>query len=71
MDMEIAPTKQIRRRTYTVAEAALLIGVSRSTAYELVARGELRAIRLGRRWVVPVSTVAEIVGDEIQAPEIS
>jgi len=69
--METATTNQIRRRTYTVAEAALLIGVSRSTAYELVARGELRAIRLGRRWVVPVSTVAEIVGDEIQAPEIS
>jgi excisionase family DNA binding protein len=63
--METAPTKQIGRRTYTVAEAALLIGVSRSTAYELVARGELRAIRLGRRWVVPVSTVAEIVGDDI------
>lgn len=69
--METAPTIEIRRRTYTVAEAALLIGVSRSTAYELVARGELRAIRLGRRWVVPVSTVAEIVGDEIHPPEIS
>ncbi len=66
--METAPTREIRRRTYTVAEAALLIGVSRSTAYELVARGDLRAIRLGRRWAVPVSTVAEIVGDDIDTP---
>ncbi len=32
----------------TVPEAARLLRISRSLAYELVARGELPAIRLGR-----------------------
>jgi excisionase family DNA binding protein len=59
-------TQKYQRRTYTVTEAADLIGISRSTAYDLVSKGELRAIRLGRRWVVPVSTVVSIVGPELE-----
>jgi excisionase family DNA binding protein len=37
------------RLVLTVGEAGELLGISRSFAYELVARGELPAIRLGRR----------------------
>jgi excisionase family DNA binding protein len=37
----------------TVEDAAMLLGISRGLAYELVRRGELPAIRLGRRLVVP------------------
>lgn len=37
----------------SVAEAAELLGISRSLAYDLVARGELPSVRLGRRIVVP------------------
>ena len=37
----------------TVPETAVLLGVSRAFAYELVARKELPALRLGRRLVVP------------------
>jgi excisionase family DNA binding protein len=33
--------------------AASLLGISRALAYELVARGELPSIRLGRRLLVP------------------
>ncbi|MFV0318520.1 MAG: helix-turn-helix domain-containing protein [Microthrixaceae bacterium] len=52
------------RSTVTVEEAAVILGIARSTAYECVHRGELRAIRLGRRLVVPRSVVAEILGSE-------
>lgn len=41
------------RLTLTVEEAARLLGISRALAYELVARGEVPSIRLGRRIVVP------------------
>ncbi|MGI8683849.1 MAG: helix-turn-helix domain-containing protein [Acidimicrobiales bacterium] len=41
------------RLTLTVEEAAQLLGISRALGYELVARGELPSIRLGRRIVVP------------------
>ena len=37
----------------SVDEAARLLGVSRDLAYDLVRRGELPAVRLGRRIVVP------------------
>lgn len=41
------------RATYTVEQAAALLGISRNHAYELVARGDLPVIRLGRRLLVP------------------
>jgi len=41
------------RLVVTVVEAAYLLNISRAFAYELVARGELPAIRLGRRIVIP------------------
>ncbi len=42
-----------KRLVLTVAEAAGLLGISRTHAYELVAREELPALRLGRRIVIP------------------
>jgi excisionase family DNA binding protein len=36
----------------TVEQAAELLGISRGLAYELVRRGEIPSIRLGRRLVV-------------------
>jgi excisionase family DNA binding protein len=43
----------------TVTEAGNLLGVSRSTAYELVRTGELKSVQLRRRVVVPVAVVAD------------
>ena len=44
-----------------VEEAAHLLGISRSLAYELCARGELPTIRLGRRLVVPKRALVEMI----------
>ncbi len=41
------------RLTLTIEEAGALLGISRALAYELVKRGELPSLRLGRRVVVP------------------
>ena len=54
--------------TLTVSEAAGILGISRSSAYECVRRGELRAIRLGRRLVVPRSAVLELLDGPRTAP---
>src|SRR2546425_1002181 len=48
--------------TLTVEQAADVLGVGRSTAYELVRSGDLRSIRLRRRIVVPVAHLAESLG---------
>lgn len=41
-----------QRLTYTVSEVAELLGISRSTAYDCIRRGEIPALVLGRRIVV-------------------
>ena len=38
--------------TYSPAEVAKLIGISRTYAYELVQRGDIKSIRIGRRRLV-------------------
>ena len=50
---EVTPMQNEKRLVLTVTEAATALGISRTHAYELVARGELPSLRLGRRIVVP------------------
>ena len=47
------PTKADQRLTISVEEAGRLLGISRGLAYELVNRGDIPSVRLGRRIVVP------------------
>lgn len=47
--------------TLTVSEAAHVLGISRTTAYECVRTGQLRAVRLGRRLVVPRDAITELL----------
>lgn len=54
-------TPSANSRVWTVSEAAVLLGVSRAHAYELVARGQLRHVRLGRRVVVPKRAIDELL----------
>ena len=49
------------RVTMSVEEASEALGISRSLAYELVRRGALPSLRLGRRIVVPVRALEELV----------
>lgn len=43
--------------TMTVDEAARLLGVGRNLAYQAVREGQLPAIRLGKRIVIPRAAV--------------
>ena len=49
------------RLTMSVEEAGETLGISRSLAYDLVRRGELPSLRLGRRLVVPVRALEALV----------
>lgn len=49
------------RATLTVPEAAQILGISRSTAYELARVGTLPVLRLGRRLVVPTRALAALL----------
>lgn len=50
------------RLTVTVEEAATILGLGRSAAYEAIRRGEIPARRLGRRIVIPVPLLLDWLG---------
>lgn len=50
------------RTTITVEEAAALLGIGRTAAYEAARRGQLPTRRLGRRLVVPVPAFLDWLG---------
>ncbi|MHB8378740.1 MAG: excisionase family DNA-binding protein [Acidimicrobiales bacterium] len=54
-------SEQIPRALISVSEAARVIGVSRSYAYELVASGLLTSVRLGRRVLIPISAIDDLI----------
>jgi excisionase family DNA binding protein len=49
------------RLVVTIPEAATLLGISRSFAYELAKRGELPVVHLGRRQLVSKAALAKII----------
>jgi excisionase family DNA binding protein len=55
------------RQTYNVAEVADLLGVSRSSLYASIRRGELRGLQFGRRVVIPVSVVEKMLASDEQS----
>jgi excisionase family DNA binding protein len=57
--------------TYTVEEAARLLGVSRGVGYEAARRGDLPTIRLGRRLLVPKIALERMLGIEDEHPEVA
>lgn len=52
---------EITRKTVTVVEAAALLGVSRNTAYQAVRDGTVPSIRVGRRILVPVHALDQLL----------
>lgn len=48
-------------RLVSVPEAARLLGIGRTTAYELLAAGQLEVVHIGRAARVPVDAIDEFV----------
>lgn len=42
-----------KKQTLTVDEAARCLGIGRNSAYEAIARGEIPAVKIGKRLLVP------------------
>lgn len=61
MTTNIAPSQPAERLTYTVDEAAQLLGISRNSAYEAARCGEIPTIRVGRRILVPRNRLEELL----------
>ena len=61
---------EFERRTYTVTEAAKIIGISRSLAYQMANEGKLPTILVGvRKKVIPKAALEQWLLDEVKRPE--
>ena len=52
------------RRTYSVDEAAAILGISRTTAYECVKTKELPALRFRGRIVISAAVIDALLADQ-------
>ncbi len=51
----------MERETLTVEEAAQVLGIGRSCAYEAARQGQIPVVRVGRRFVVPRAALEEFL----------
>ena len=58
----MTPDELAGRLTVTVPEAAKALGIGRDSAYRAAADGSLPTLRIGRRIVVPVPRLLELLG---------
>ncbi len=57
------------RLTVSVAEAAAILGIGKSAAYEAVHSGDIPSIRVGRRWLVPRAALDQMLAVTPQKAE--
>ena len=51
------------RKTYTVAEAARVLGIGRTSAYEAVRTGRIPTLRIGKRVLVPIVALERLLAN--------
>ena len=50
------------RELITTAELAKILGISRVTVFKRIKRGQIKAIRVGRNFVIPKDSLPEVLG---------
>ena len=55
--------------TFTVTEVAKLLGISRGAAYEGVREGQIPALRIGRRILIPKAALERLLEQSASAAE--
>ncbi len=58
-----------QRLTYTVREAAEILGISITSAYECVQRGEIPSLTFGRRIVITRRDLEHLLGPLMDDPD--
>jgi excisionase family DNA binding protein len=67
--MRNGQARTVEPMTYRVTEAAAALGVSRSTAYELISSGTIPSVRVGRCVRVPVDALRAWLNRQLESRE--
>ena len=57
----MATVTEVEKLTFTIREAAKMLGVSRGLAYQLAREDKIPVIRLGKRLVVPKLALEQVL----------
>jgi len=57
--------QRFQKLTYSVEEAAALLGLSRATTYSLVNQKQIPGIQYGKRWIIPKAALEKQLGGSI------
>ena len=60
-DIRPMESKEKARLTWTVDEAATLLGIGRNSCYEGIHRNEIPSVRIGRRLLVPCHALEKLL----------
>lgn len=58
------PDHAVRPRTYRVPEVARILGLGRTATYDAIRRGDLPALRVGGRVLVPRVAIERLLGED-------
>jgi len=53
------------KKHLSISELAEILGLSRTSVYRKVKAGEIGAVKVGRRLMIPRETVSEILGESV------
>jgi excisionase family DNA binding protein len=56
-------TAKLEKLAFNLSEAADTLGTSYQAVYRMVKGGQLRAVRVGRRFIIPRSALEELLGE--------
>ena len=62
---ENASRTRQRQQTLSVEDAGEILGISRSSAFQAAANGQLPVIRIGKRLLVPRCALEQMLGEPV------
>lgn len=65
----MASTQEVLERKFLVADCAKILNMSKTSVHRLIHNGELRAYRIGHKFVIPMSALRECVGNGLVNPD--
>lgn len=63
------PSAPRLKRYYTPAEVGEILGIGLTTVYELIHRGEIPSIKVGRQYRIPIDPFHKWEAEQINHPE--
>lgn len=57
--------ESIKSEYITISQLACILGISRIAVYKKVKNGQIKAIRVGKIYLIPKSTILNLLGKEL------